>query len=101
MSFGEVDDIDSVTDAKCGQINDRLAGKIGLQNQNEDYQDGMLLDSNPSDYSKLEKLSNHNEFQEPVYNETLNSIHHHTFGDGKPRDSHQTTDSTLRKKDLG
>jgi len=31
----------------------------------------------------------------------LNSIHHHTFGDGKPRDSHQTTDSTIRKKDLG
>jgi len=32
MSFGEVDDIDSVTDAKCGQINDSLAGKIGIQN---------------------------------------------------------------------
>lgn len=64
MSFGEVDDIDSVTDAKCGQINS-LAGKIGIQNQYEDgdeEQDGMLLDSNPSDYSKLEKLSNHQEF---------------------------------------
>ena len=66
----------------------------------DEEQDGMLLDSNPSDYSKLEKLSC-NEFPEPIYNETLNSIHHHTFGDGKPRDSHQTTDSTLRKKDLG
>jgi hypothetical protein len=30
MSFGEVDDIDSVTDAKCGQINESLGGKIGL-----------------------------------------------------------------------
>ena len=101
MSFGEVDDLDSVTDAKCGHINNSLAGKIGIQNQDEDEeQDGMLLDSNPSDYSKLEKLSC-NEFPEPIYNETLNSIHHHTFGDGKPRDSHQTTDSTLRKKDLG
>jgi hypothetical protein len=47
----------------------------------------MLLDE-PSDYSKLEKLSGHNEFSEPIYNETLNSIHHHTFGDGRPRDSH-------------
>ena len=88
MSFGEVDDIDSVTDAKCGQINESLAGKIGIQNQeDEEDQDGMLLDE-PSDYSKLEKLSGHNEFSEPIYNETLNSIHHHTFGDGRPRDSH-------------
>ena len=57
MSFGEVDDIDSVTDAKCGQINESLGAKMGIQIP-IDYsdQDGMLLDE-PSDYSKLEKLS--------------------------------------------
>tara|TARA_B110000285_G_C14855303_1_gene481941 strand:+ start:414 stop:644 length:231 start_codon:yes stop_codon:yes gene_type:complete len=76
-----------------------LGAKMGIQIPiDESDQDGMLLDE-PSDYSKLEKLSN--EYQDPVYNDSMNSIHHHTFGDGKPRDSHQTTDSTLRKKDLG
>ena len=48
--------------AHPGQINESLAGKIGIQNQeDDDDQDGMLLDE-PSDYSKLEKLSGHNEF---------------------------------------
>ncbi len=57
MSFGEINDIDSVTDAKCGDLNIKFNDEIKITDQNEEEQDCLLLDSNPSDYSKLEKLS--------------------------------------------